>query len=426
MPAEKQGFYATFYATFLLSVGILGEPETPVMAVRWIDSVNRKLDRCKVHQVPEKQAVYLLATLPVKNDSSKRKQQRISLGLKVDDVGTPERVKKLAFRLDDQLEQGSFKWCDWDKDKLRVSTDDDGCLTMQDFRNFIQEAFEIKAARGDYKQPDESFKVKWQPLLNKLADHRGPVTNEWIQMFLNEQTVCMKQTYASVLSQAVEVKALQRFGLDQKTIQSMGRGYGKADQKIVEIPSDEDLLTAIDRVSVPHWHWMCGMLFVYGLRDREVADCHFGTHPSSNGNLLELDVRQSKTGRRVALPLEGTEHLIQELDLLNIKRPVNAKGQEYGYTKQLVAAATQALTSSKKDGRGYHRKPKLPFKLYTFRHAYALRGDAMGYSIEDMAASMGHTVRMHEERYKQWLGDRQRRARSDRMLGRLNLDLKTD
>jgi hypothetical protein len=86
----------------------------------------------------------------------------------------------------------------------------------------------------------------------------------------------------------------------------------------------------------------------------------------------------------------------------------------------LVEAAAQALTSNKKDGRGYHRRPKLNFKLYTFRHAYALRGDALGYSIEDMASSMGHTARQHEDTYKQWLGDRQRRARGDRMMSRLS------
>tara|TARA_B100000902_G_scaffold387060_2_gene430580 strand:+ start:157 stop:1335 length:1179 start_codon:yes stop_codon:yes gene_type:complete len=390
------------------------------MAVKWIDNVNRKLDRCQVVQMSGRQALYLIASLPGKTAPDKRQQQRIPLGLKVDDVGSSEKAKKLAFRLEDQLEEGSFKWADWDKDKLRYSTNDDGFLTMDQFRSLAQEAFEIKAARGDYKNPDEYFKVKWQPLLNKLADHRGSVTNEWIQVFLNTQTQSNKQMHASVLSQIVEVKALKRFGLDQKEIQSMGRGYGKSDQKTVVIPSDEELLSAIDGVRVPHWHWMCAMLFVYGLRDREVADCHFGTHPSSNGNLLELDVRQSKTGRRVAYPLEGTEQWIKDLDLMNIKRPTNAKGQEYGYTKQLVQAAAQALTSNKKDGRGYPRRPKLNFKLYTFRHAYALRGDALGYSIEDMASSMGHTARQHEDTYKQWLGDRQRRARGDRMMSRLS------
>ena len=57
------------------------------MAAKWIDNVNRKLDRCQVVQMSGRQALYLIASLPGKTAADKRQQQRIPLGLKVDDVG---------------------------------------------------------------------------------------------------------------------------------------------------------------------------------------------------------------------------------------------------------------------------------------------------------------------------------------------------
>lgn len=348
-----------------------------------------------------------------------RPDPKVSLTLEWSEENIKD-VRRLAEELDEQLTTNSFDAKQWVrqaiKDKLSYGTAANGLpvLRMSAFRGFIQEAFEIKAKRGDYKNSDETFEKKWKPLLNALGNYSTAVDNEWLILFLNAQTKSQKQTYGSVISQTIQVQALQRFGLDELQIQKVGRGYGKKDKEEMTIPSDEELLTYIDGITTRHWHWMAGMMFVYGLRDREVADCHFGTHPGDD-DPLALDVRQSKTGRRIAYPLRGTEQWIKKLDLLNIKRPVNQKGQEYGYTKALVSAASQAMTSSKKDGRGYHRKPKLPFPLYTFRHAYALRGDDLGYNIVDMASSMGHSVRVHEDTYKAHLDLKNQRKRGERM-----------
>ena len=348
-----------------------------------------------------------------------KRDPQVSLTLKWSEESIKD-VRRLAEELDEQLLTHSFDAKQWVresiKDKLSYGTTASGLpvLRMPAFRGFIEEAFAIKAKRGDYKNPQETLEKKWKPLLNALEKYGTAVDNEWLVLFLNGQTKSQKQTFASVISQTIQVQALQRFGLDELQIQKAGRGYGKKDKEEMTIPTDEELLTYIDGITTPHWHWMAGMMFVYGLRDREVADCHFGTHPGDD-DPLALDVRKSKTGRRIAYPLRGTEQWIKKLDLLNIKRPKNQKGQEYGYTKELVSAASQAMTSSKKDGRGYHRKPKLPFPLYTFRHAYALRGDDLGYNIVDMAASMGHSVRVHEETYKAHLDLKNQRKRGERM-----------
>ena len=73
-----------------------------------------------------------------------------------------------------------------------------------------------------------------------------------------------------------------------------------------------------------------------------------------------------------------------------------------------VAKAASDYFSEKKPGRpGVRTRPaRLPFSLYTLRHAYAIRLITEGCNSDLSAELMGHSVRVHENTYRRWLNQR--------------------
>ena len=79
---------------------------------RWIEQINERLQRCRLEL--RGRSLSLRASLPDPLNPSRRRQQRIALGLGCDLVDL-DRAEDLALQLDRQLRNHSFNWEQWQR-----------------------------------------------------------------------------------------------------------------------------------------------------------------------------------------------------------------------------------------------------------------------------------------------------------------------
>jgi integrase len=349
-----------------------------------IDRENRRLDRCSLEQRGGR--VALRSTLPDPEDPSKRSRRRINIPLPAAPAEF-RRMAELARDLDDELLSGTFHWKRWTPEALERRCGGGGeegaGLTMAQLREALLVTWQEKYP-GVEQVWHSIWGKKWKPLLSRLEAMGGPCDEERLRAMLAELSPSSRKDAASVLS--VVIKA-RRLALDVTQIREAGRGYGVRELQARDIPSDEELLSYVSQISQPHWRWMYGILLTYGIRPHEIAFCEL----RSDG---VLDIADGKTGERESWPCP--EEWVKRLKLHDVHRPTQG-------ASRVAKAAADALTSARSDGRGGHRKPVLPFGLYTLRHAYAIRLLNFGISSDVGARLMGHSVEIHNRTYRRWL-----------------------
>ena len=105
----------------------------------------------------------------------------------------------------------------------------------------------------------------------------------------------------------VRLMRLMREPIDLvEEIKELGRGYGKQSLNPRDIPSDDQILEDMHRIS-PEWKWAFQVFFQYGARPHELWEAEV----LDNG-LLRVS-ENTKTGSRVAMPRD--RKLVKEWDL---------------------------------------------------------------------------------------------------------------
>lgn len=345
-------------------------------APTWISQINRKLKACSVIQKPGRDVLYLRATLPSKKDPSKSSQQVISTGFK-EASADRSTIQQMAFRLDDQIVEGTFCWSGWTKDKLsRQQSADRTVVTFAELTQAIEDRFDAhypgapKSGRGIY-----TSKVK--PAINRIKVLSGAADMASIcNVVASIESPSSRKTTGSIISGAIDHLKLD---WDKKQLFEAGSGYKAADLTEKDIPSDEELLSIWESITDPRWKWVHGMVMTFGARPSELLSARF------KGKRVELMTFKAKNPYlREAWGLP--EEWVNELKLTKLCFPA---------CKRTDIAAQYS---------DYMDRAKLKhWPLYNLRHAFAIRCLVQGIEVGLAARLMGHSVEMHRKHYQRWI-----------------------
>lgn len=317
-------------------------------------SVNVKGDR-----------LYLLGMLPARDGSDHLKQARIPLGLY--DVPADHKVaEKRRALLQRQVDTNTFDWDDW-REATRGTT----------WRQAIDQLYRKRVVYG--RTGENTWQISYMGRLRQMPMGKV-VTPQEIKRALSryERETASYKEFFYLLKDICDL-------IGVKFPEMPVPLYGTK-QKVLEVPSDEDLVMWVQRAmeALPEFGWTLGMMACYGLRPHEVDSCKF----VDEKDRLWVD-KNTKTAERIVVPVP--REWVELFDLRNEKRR--------------KPSPSGAYTTS----RWLHDRRKaigMPFRPYGARHAFAGRLWKTGGAKLDIftaAKLMGHSVEEHEKTYRAWI-----------------------
>ena len=175
----------------------------------------------------------------------------------------------------------------------------------------------------------------------------------------------------------------RKLGMDPSLLREAGSGYGRKQLTPRDIPSDEEIEEAFNRLlqRSPHWARVLGMVATYGCRPSELGDAVL----KEDNSLL---ITNSKTNRpRVAMPTKSI--WVEKFQLHILPKP---PGKNTGYV-----ISTNCATAMRRQG--------ITFQLYSLRHAAAVRLVKARVPSEVGARLLGHSVAMFNDTYPRWISE---------------------
>ena len=318
------------------------------------------------------QRLYLRATLPDRNDPTKRSQQNIALGLDAT-LTALEEAESLALKLSLDCRRSTFTWADWTEQPPEDAT---GQLTVEAFQAHAK-ALHAAKYRLELGRGDNAWSKKWAPALKKMPPS-GPVTEAVLLRIIR----LMPEGSAGRRDQGNLLCSIgESLGLNLPKARAACRGYGAAQLTPRDIPSDSEIEAAWSRIKLPHWRWMWGVCAAYGLRPHEAANLEI--RPDGK---IKID-DSTKTGSRICSACPS--HWISDFQLLDLPRPTQS-------TRDLAKVFGDAL---ERDG--------ITLRPYVLRHAYAIRLISRKIPITISALMMGHSVDVHSRTYHRWITEEQ-------------------
>lgn len=330
-----------------------------------------KVARHRVRIERRGQRLYLRATLPDRNDPTKRSQQNIALGLDAT-LTALEEAESLALKLSLDCRRSTFAWADW----TEQPPEDASQLTVDTFLAHAK-ALHATKYRASPERGSYAWAKQWAPALKKMPPS-GPVTEAVLLRIIR----LMPEGSAGRYDQGSTLCRIgESLGLELPKARAACRGYGVAKLIPREIPSDTEIEEAWSRIKLPHWRWMWGVCAAYGLRPHEAA--HIEIRPDG---LAVID-ENTKTGSRICSACPS--HWITEFQLLELPRP-------HQEARVLAKAFSKVLH---RDG--------ITLRPYVLRHAYAIRTMAAGLPVSLSARMMGHSEAVHAQIYQRWITEDQ-------------------
>ncbi|MFM2430627.1 MAG: hypothetical protein RLZZ511_1840, partial [Cyanobacteriota bacterium] len=175
--------------------------------------------------------------------------------------------------------------------------------------------------------------------------------------------------------------------------------YGPSKVKDRAVPTDEAIVAQWSAIANPGWRWVYGIMAAFGLRDHEVFFCEW----TDEG----LQVRKGKTGPRLVFQALYPEW-VAEWDLRTVIRP-KIQDADGLYAKQQLGT---------KVARAFNRQG-VPFTPYDLRHAFGIRASVtFELPVTTAAALMGHSPKIHLERYHKHINLKQNQAAARRVMDR--------
>ena len=353
-------------------------------AVVWVNKLNRRLSYCRVIQKANG-SLSLQATLPHKTTPRTTQQQQIALWRKANDDDAAKQVRALAFRLDDELAEGTFEWRNWSKDHIKSASEDtETCLTFRDLCTGIEATFDEKYSAGQ-KNNRTVWGSKYKPAINWFRRLEGEASMESICTAIKcVEAPSTRKSIGTVVSVTLDHLGLQ---WDKAPLFDAAKGYTRSCLQEKDIPSDKELLDIWTSIKEPKWKWVHGMVMAFGIRPSESLDVWW-----------KDDVLGVTTFKTKGLPFPRDawalpDEWIEELDLRNMRMP---KCNRLDVARQYS---------------DYMERRKLKyFPLYNLRHAYAIRCLVQGVDVGLAARLMGHSEEMHRSHYQRWLNESHMKA----------------
>ena len=331
-----------------------------------ISQANGRLKSAKVGVTIEQRGSMLVlrATLPPKPESSKSKpyQQRLALGIHANPAGL-RQAEKEARKVGALLDCGEFNWAEYSQPVI-LATPIIGDEIRKIERQFFADGGTLTTWNCNYLQPF------------KKLDTEKPLEVEYLAAVVEKTAPDSMTRRRCVLAFN---KLLRNAGIES----DLSRLAGKYSPKRVsprDLPSDELISISRSKITNPGWRWVYGMMATYGLRNHEVFHLDLDQFP------IVHVLHGTKTGARAVWPCYpewAEEWNLGDRILPNV---------DLSRLNQQLGQAVSAYLS-----------PKLSFKPYDLRHAWAIRTAIFAWPSEMAAHQMGHSLEIHTQTYQRWI-----------------------
>jgi len=186
-------------------------------------------------------------------------------------------------------------------------------------------------------------------------------------------------------------------------------GYGLHAAQFRQLPSDLQILQAIERIPNPGWRLAYGLMATYGLRNHEVFFTDLSALAPGGDRVIRV-LPTSKTGEHQVWPFQP--EWVERFELSRL-----------GEARALLPAVCTDLrrTTLQQVGRRVaeqFRRYDLPLTPYDLRHAWAVRTIHIGLPDTVAARMMGHSVAVHTRTYHHWITRRDQQRAVDAALAR--------
>ena len=342
-----------------------------------VRSVNRWL-KAECHRVSIQvrgKRLSLVATLPPKPDSSKRKahQQRIPLKLTASRLGL-RRARAKAILLSDQIDRDKFDWADW----IPLPSDEPEIKTCGYWLS------KFKAHIWPDLPEDKEF--NWTKRFLYFGLNKLPLDSPLTPEVLITAVLTKKATHKAARDRTCDrLQQFANFAGIEIDLKPFKTGYSLADVAPKDPLNDVEIEKTISSISNPNWRYVFALMAVYGLRDHEAFLCKLECRGDAVVAIIPDD---TKTGYHVAYPHPSLWVDLWLMGERTVPKITTKANENYGTN----AAA-------------YWRKIKAPGTPYSLRHAYAIRCHTQGVKVAIAAAWMGHSPEMHLRTYQRWISE---------------------
>ena len=328
----------------------------------------------------------LVATLPPKATSNKRKayQQRISLKLNASRLGL-RKAKAEAIKLGDQLDRDKFTWDDW----IDILSDEPEVKTC----SYWLDKFKAHV----WPKLPEDKEYNWKKRFLYFSFNKLPLDKPLTAEVLIAAALTKPESKKAARDKACDrLQRLANFAGVDVDLKPYKAGYSRQDLKHRDPPSDKEIEAIVDDIKNPEWRYIFALMAIYGLRNHEAFLC---TLEDRDGALIANIPDNTKTGSRVAYP--HPSEWVERWDITNSHPPkltVRAP-QEYG----------QKVSSYWRDTLKRSGTP------YVLRHAFAIRCHQEGVQFAIASQWMGHSPDIHLRTYQRWISESIHREAWDKL-----------
>ncbi len=331
--------------------------------------------------------IWVQGTFPPKPGSDRPRdyQQQFSLKVPASDEGF-RQAEKEARLIGAELVSKEFRW------EKYLSAD--RLPDAKPCKKWIAEFWDYYLARNDLKP--STWNGDWMNIYKRLPQDK-PLT----VALMHDRISRTDPNTRNRLETCRKLQKLADFAkLDADFLELEGN-YGPSKVKDRDVPSDEVITAQWGKIKNPGWRWVYGIMAAFGLRDHEVFFCEW----TDEG----LQVLKGKTGPRLVFQALYPEW-VDEWGLRDITRP-KIQDPDDLYAKQQLGT---------KVARAFNRQG-VPFTPYDLRHAFGIRASVtFELPVTTAAALMGHSPKVHLERYHKHIQLRQNVEAAQRIMNRID------
>ncbi len=356
----------------------------------------------------------LRGPLPCRQGSGRRPVQRISLGLPANAVGL-ERAQQQLRELLQQLQRGSFSWERWSlapsSSARAISMAESTPAIAKALDGFERAFFADPRRRRNPAGSRTTWTAAYLPYLRRLAssaEAQGlPLAIPLLEFVLESYPLASRGRQQCGTALAALARHLQlRLPADWGERAS---GYGLHRAQFRQLPSDAQILAAVERIPNPGWRLAYGLMATYGLRNHELFFSDLSALAPGGDRVIRV-LPTSKTGEHQVWPFQPDWVNCFELERLGLDRGL------------LPPVCTDLRrTTLQQVGRRVaeqFRRYELPLAPYDLRHAWAVRTIHIGLADTVAARMMGHSAAIHTRTYHHWITRRDQQQAVDAALAR--------
>ncbi|KZR69543.1 Phage integrase family protein [Prochlorococcus marinus str. MIT 1313] len=352
----------------------------------------------------------LRGALPCRNGTGLIKTQRISLQLLAEQKGLKE-AERIVQLVHYQLQRKQFDWSQWTTKSTRKQPEHIATGLREALVSFEEAFFTDPYRRRSPAGSRSTWTSAYLPYLRRLK-----------ALAVNKQSCfdsdLLKDTLASYADGsrsrqqcATALAALARhleMALPEDW-RAEADGYGLHQARFRQLPSDKQIIEAVERIPNPGWRLAYGLMATYGLRNHEVFFCDLAALAKGEDQVLRV-LPNTKTGEHQVWPFhpDWVEHFELEQLANNAQAlpPVNVD-LRHTTLQQVGRRVSEQF-----------RRYQLPLTPYNLRHAWAVRTIHIGLPDTVAARMMGHSVAIHTRTYHHWITRRDQQQAVDAALAR--------